>query len=358
MPNVKPEDMRALTRDVFHAAGVPREDAEQAAHLMVLSNIRGHDSHGVRQIPRYLERLREKSIVAGKGLTIERETPSLAVANGNRNFGHVAATHAMRLAIGKAKNVGVAAVAVHNLNHIGRVGAYPEMAAEEGLVGLLFVASRGGDMAQVPFGGIEPRLATSPISAAFPLPGSGPVLLDFATSVVAANKVRQARDRQKPAGPNWLIDREGNAVDDPKLYMEHKASLLPLGGVAAHKGYGLAVLSTIMGGILSGGGTLASDLPIIGHDNLTFMIVLDPLAFVDKTFYEREIQKLVDYLRATKVRPGDPAVQVPGEYEENWKRKVEAQGIEIEQPVWDNIAKAAESVGVPMPQPIPAQPAR
>ena len=210
-------------------------------------------------------------------------------------------------------------------------------------------------MAQVPFGGIEARLATAPISAGFPMPGEGPILLDFATSVVAANKVRQARDRAKPAGPEWLIDKQGNPVDDPKMYMEHKASLLPLGGVSAHKGYGLAVLSTILSGILSGGGTLASDLPLIGLDNFTFMIVLDPFAFVTHEFYEREIKRLVEYLRFTKVRPGDPPVQVPGEYETAWQRKVEAEGIEIEQPVWNGIAKAAQSVGVALPQPIPAR---
>ncbi len=355
MPKVKPEEMRTLTRDVFEAAGVPRKDAELAAHLMVLSNIRGHDSHGVRQIPRYLGRVQEKSIVAGKELTIERDTPSLAVLNGNRNFGHVAATRAMEMAIGKARSVGVASVAIHNLNHIGRVGAYPEMAAANNMIGLCFVASRGGDMAQVPFGGIEAKLATSPIAAGFPLPGEDPILLDFATSVVAANKVRQANDRAKPAGPDWLIDHAGKSVDDPKMYMEQQASLLPLGGVAAHKGYGLAVLVTILSGILSGGGTLASSLPNLGHDHLTLMIVLDPFAFVDREFYEREIKALTAYLRATKVRPGDAPVQMPGEYEANWQRKVEAEGIEIEQPVWDNIVKAAESVGVAVPQPIPAR---
>ncbi|MBI4083085.1 MAG: Ldh family oxidoreductase [Candidatus Lambdaproteobacteria bacterium] len=355
MPKAKPEELRALTRDVFHAAGVPREEAEQVAHLMVLSNIRGHDSHGVRQIPRYLQRVQEKSILAGKGVTVEKDTPSLAILNGNRSFGHFAATHAMKLAIAKARKVGIAAVGVHNLNHIGRVGAYPEMAAAEGLIGMCFVASRGGDKAQVPFGGIEPRLATAPISVGIPVTGKQPILLDFATSVVAANKVRQALDRKKPAGDGWLIDAAGKPVSDPAQYIAGKAFLNPVGGLAGHKGYGLAVLNTIFAGILTGGGTLASTLPNLGHDNLTMMIVLDPFAFVARDFYDREMTTLVAYLRNTKVRPGDPPVQVPGEYEELYQRKVEAEGIEIEQPVWDAIMKAARSVGVAMPQPIPAR---
>jgi uncharacterized oxidoreductase len=355
MPKVKPDELRTLTRDVFHAAGVPKEEAEQVAQLMVLSNIRGHDSHGVRQIPRYLQRVQEKSITAGKGVTVEKDTPSLAILNGNRSFGHVAATHAVKLAIAKARKVGIAAVGVHNLNHIGRVGAYPEMAAAEGMIGMCFVASRGGDKAQVPFGGIEPKLATSPISVSFPVKGGHPILLDFATSVVAANKVRQALDRKKPAGEGWLIDPAGNPVSDPAQYIAGKAFLNPVGGNAGHKGYGLAVMNAILAGILTGGGTLASNLPVTGHDNLTMMIVLDPFAFVARDFYEREIKTLVDYLHVTKVRPGDPAVQVPGEYEEMYQRKVEAEGIEIEQPVWDAIIKAAQSVGVATPRPIPAR---
>ena len=355
MPKLTPEDMRTLTRDVFQAAGIPRKDAELTAHLMVLSNIRGHDSHGIRQIPRYLERLRNKVILPGKDVTVVRDTPSLAVLDGNRNFGHVAATRAMEMAIEKARNMGVAAVAVHNLNHIGRVGAYPEMAAAENMIGLCFVASRGGSTAQVPFGGIDARLATAPIAAGFPMAGEEPIVLDIATSVVASNKVRQALDRDKPAGPDWLIDTQGNPVDDPKMFMERKAWLLPLGNQSGHKGYGLAVLCTILSGILSGGGTLGSDPHLVEYENHTFMIVLDPFAFVTQEFYEREIKQLVAYLRATEVRPGDPPVQVPGEYETACQREVEAEGIDIEQPVWDGIVEAAESLGVAVPQPIPAR---
>jgi uncharacterized oxidoreductase len=354
MPKIKADAMRALTRDVFHAAGLPKDAAEQVAKLMVLSNVRGHDSHGVRQIPRYLQRIRDKDILTDVKIVVEKETPSTATLNAGNTFGHLGATRAMELAIAKAKQTKISAVCVHALNHIGRVGGYPEMAAAEGLIGLCFVSSHNGEKSQTPFGGIDSRMGTNPISAGFPFPGANPVLLDFASSVVAANKIRQALDRKKPAGPGWIIDRAGKPVDDPQMFIDGKALLLPVGGNQGHKGYGLAVMNEILSGILSGSGTNATAAKG-KFDNVAFMIVIDPLAFVSRDYYNREIKAFIDYLRASKVRPGDPSVQAPGDYETHVQEIVDAEGIEIEQPVWDSIVKAAQSVGVAVPQPIPAR---
>lgn len=353
MPIVRAEALRALTQDCFQAAGCPSGDAELIARLMVLSNLRGHDSHGVRQMPRYLRNIQDGHTMPHTEMTVVRDTPSLAILDANRAMGHVAATRAMELAISKARQMHISAVGVRNLDHIGRIGAYPEMAAEQGMVGLCFTATLGPASIVTPYGGVQGRFATNPISACFPVPQGDPVLLDFATSVVAANKIRQALDRGKEADEGWMIDRQGRPVRDPQAFIDREAVMLPLGGPRGYKGYGLAVLVEILAGILTGAGTFATLRDRSNTNNVSFLIVIDPTALVSREYYEREILSLVDYLHDTEVRPGDPPVLIPGEYEGNQQRQREVEGIVIEEPVWNAIHEAAANLGVAVPVPVP-----
>lgn len=353
MPTVQAGPLRALTKDCFQAAGCPPEDAELIARLMVLSNLRGHDSHGVRQMPRYLANIRAGSIVPGAELTVVSDAPAMAILDANRAMGHVAATRAVETAIAKARETRISAVGVRNLDHIGRIGAYPEMAVAEGMIGLCFTATLGPANIVTPFGGVQGRFATNPISAGFPNPLGDPILLDFATSVVAANKIRQAKDRGMEAGEGWMIDAAGNSVRDPQAFIDRKAAMLPLGGERGYKGYGLAVMVEILAGVLTGTGTFATLQDRENTNNVTLLIVIDPAGFVPEAFYGREIRALVEYLHGTAVRPGDPPVMIPGEYEENHQRERERQGIPIEEPVWQTIQAAAASLKVALPAPLP-----
>jgi uncharacterized oxidoreductase len=353
MPTVSADTLRDLTEACFRAAGCPPEDAAQIARLMVLSNLCGHDSHGVRQIPRYLDNIRKGTIVPGAEMTVVTETPTIAILDANRSMGHIAATRAAELCIAKARENRISAVGVRNLDHIGRVGAYPEMAVAEGMVGLCFTATLGRGNIVTPFGGIQGRYATNPLAAGFPNPDGYPILLDFATSVIAGNKIRVAFDRGKQTGEGWLIDLEGNPVRDPQAFLERKAVVLPLGGPEqGYKGYALAVMVEILAGILSGAGTFATLQDRERTNNVSFLITIDPLAFVSQEFYQREIRALVEYLHGTKVRPGDPPVMIPGEFEERNRRQREAEGIEIEEPVWQAIQEAAARLSVAIPTPV------
>ena len=352
MPVFSKAELEAFTGRVFEGAGFPAQQAGLIGRLIVQANLCGHDSHGVRQIPRYLQRIDKGEIVPGATVEIVRESPTTAVLDGNRTLGHVAAARAMELAIAKARDAHICTVAVRNIDHIGRVGAYPEMAAEAGMVGMAFVGAQGPGRSVAPFGGIAGRLGTNPWSAAFPNRAGAPILLDFATSVVAANKIRQAHDRGEQTGEGWLIDLDGNPTRDPQLYLDGKAVLQPLGGGRGHKGYGLAVVAEILAAVLSGAG--AAQTPREMTDNSTLFIVIDPTPFIDPEGYDAQLSALVDHLRATPTRPGDPPVQLPGDYEQNHRRKRESEGIHIEAPVWNNIQQAAEARQVPLPVPAPA----
>lgn len=354
MPTFSAADLRTLIAQCFMKVAVPPEDAEQTARLMVEANLTGHDTHGVRQTPRYVGLIETGLIRAGAPLTVIQETPATALLDGHHNLGYVAATRATEKAIEKARQTRLSAVAIRNLNHVGRVGAYAEMIAAAGFVGLVFVnaQSRRGSLV-TPFGGLAARLGTNPLAAGFPNPAGDPILLDFATSAVAANKIRQAKSRGKPAGEGWMVTREGVPTTNPDDFIEGRALMLPLGGQQGHKGYALGVMVDLFSGILAGAGTTLHPSPDL--NNGTFIICVDPEAFIARAQYEKDVAEYVDYLHATPTLPGAPPVQVPGDYEARHRRQRLKDGITVEPAVWEEVRACAERLGVGVPAPLAAR---
>ena len=349
MPRFTADSLRLLTAACLQKVDVPGEDATLTARLMVEANLTGHDTHGVRQLPRYVNLIREGTIVAGAPVTMVRETPTTAVLDGHHGLGYVGATRAAELAIEKCRETRLSAVSVRNLNHVGRVGAYPEMIAAAGLVGLVTVNAQAHGTVVMPFGGLAPRMGTNPMGAAFPNAGGPPILLDFATSAVAANKIRQAESRGKPTGESWIVRKDGTPTTDPADFLEGLAMLRPLGGAEGHKGYALAVMVDILSGILAGAGTAVA--PGKALNNGTFVICIDPEAFVDRERYQEDLTGLVDYLHATPTAEGDPPVMLPGEFEARNRVHRSKAGIELEPDVWDGLQACAREWEVPLPEP-------
>ena len=350
MPTFTAESLRVMSTDFFHAAGFPQGEAEIIGRLLVEANLTGHDTHGVRHLAPYLERIRNGQIAAGAPVTVIQETPTTALLDGHRTLGHVAATRATEVVIQKAREQRVAAVAVRNLEHVGRVGAYPELAAREGLACIAFVNAQGRGLQVTPFGGIERRMGTNPLSIAFPNPGGDPYLLDMATSAIAANKARQAIDRGYPLKPDLILNAQGEPSTDPSDLIDKQGMLLPLGGTQGHKGFGLGVMVDFFSGILGGAGTA------IVHDGLlnngTFLIAVDPGAFVDEKTYADQARALAKYLQDTRTPAGAPPVMLPGEFESRNRRARLESGIELEPPVWKSIQQVLAGLRVAEPKPI------
>jgi len=353
MPLLHAPEIRAFAGECFARAGFPRPEADLIARLLVEANLTGHETHGIRQLPRYLKAARSGEIVAGAPVTVLQETPATALLDAHHTLGFVGATRAVELAVAKARETRVAAVAVRNLNHVGRVGAYPEMAAAQGFVCLAFTNAQGSGKSVAPFGGMGRLVGTNPLAAAFPSSHGFPILLDFATSATAANKIRVAFTRGKPTGPGWLVDDRGHPTSDPKVFMDGHGSQVPLGGEQGHKGFGLAVMVDILGGILAGSG--AAPAPTTVLNNGTFLVCIDPSAFVAKDHYERQLGELIDYLHAAPPAPGKAGVILPGEYEHRNRLKHSREGFEVEEEIWRSIVEAARTVQVPPPPLAPAQ---
>jgi uncharacterized oxidoreductase len=246
--------------DIFVAAGCSDEEGRRVATHLVAANLTGHDSHGVIRVPRYVQMKQDGAIHADRTVKVLVDTPVLAVVDGQYGFGQTVATQAVKIGIDKCKAMGLAAVALRNAGHIGRVGDWADMAAEAGLVSVHFV-NAAGSLLVAPFGGVGRVLSTAPYCVGIPRPDAPAVILDFATSVVAEGKVMVASLGGKKLPGDALIGPDGKESDDPHLlYGDYGpgGDRKPGAGAGAirafgdHKGSGLAVICELLGGALTG----------------------------------------------------------------------------------------------------------
>jgi hydroxycarboxylate dehydrogenase B len=341
--------LHALVESIWQAAGsTPREATLVADHL-VEANRAGHDSHGVGMIPRYIRACREGELKLNAHVQLVRDAGAVLTIEGARGFGQVIAFEAMERGIERAKQIGICAVGLRNAHHIGRIGHWAEQCARAGLVSFHFV-NVAGDPLVAPFGGIDRRFGTNPFCAAFPREGRAPLVLDFATSAVAAGKVRVAFNKgiESPAGA--LIDVDGRPTRDPgALFSEgqHGALLAFGGAVAGHKGSGLAAMCEIFAGALSGGFTSRTETIVTSNAivNCMLSVVIDPAAF-DAPNKDREADAFVDWLKATRRVEGVDEVLLPGEREDAIRRERTAKGIPVDLTSWTQIIDAARAAGM------------
>src|SRR5438874_8855633 len=241
--------LHGIALRVFEAAGSDRAEAQIIADHLIEANLRGHDSHGVGLIPNYLQHLANGTVFANRKGRIVSEDGSLIVYDGERAWGQIAAREAVMVGIAKARETGVAVVALRNPHHIGRVGTYGEMCAEAGLVSIHFVNVTDARPAVAPWRGTDARLSTNPVCIAIPGPDpERPIILDMATSTIAMGKVRVARNKGEGLKPGILIDGEGKPTTDPgAMYRQPRGALMTFG---EHKVYALALVCQLPAGAL------------------------------------------------------------------------------------------------------------
>ena len=317
------------------------------ARLLVEANLCGHDSHGVMQIPGYLEAHGERLIRPGVHFTRERDTPATALLNGHWGFGHRLAHEAMQLAIAKARQCAISAVGAYHCYHVGHLGVYVQLAAEAGMVGIMAVNDGGGGQRVVPFGGIAGRLSTNPLAVGLPTGTAAPFVLDISSSVVAEGQVR-LRQRQGGSVPlGWMIDMLGRATSDPEAFSRQTGHLLPLGGDVGHKGYGLGLAVEVLAGILGRAGH--SRAPVPPYNNGLFIIVVDIGRFLDLAEFTTEVQQLIAYIKSAPPASGVAEILYPGERAARTRRDRLRYGIDIDPETWHRLHNLARARGIPVP---------
>ncbi|HXW23371.1 MAG TPA: Ldh family oxidoreductase, partial [Xanthobacteraceae bacterium] len=327
MARIPADRLKQIGQALLAAAGAAPAEAETVARHCVGANLVGHDSHGIIQIPTYIDRIKAGHIVPGAPWTIVQETPVTTVVDGHWGFGYVVNERAMRLTIDKAQKSGVAATTVFRQGHIGRCAAYSLMAAQAGMIGLTTADSGRSPKAVAPFGGREARLGTNPIAIAVPSDLEAPLYLDMATSAAAAGKVNLALARGEEVPPGWIIDRDGHETTDPRA-LKAGGALLPFGGSEGHKGYGLSVIVEILCGLLTGLGFGVE--PTGRHNDGVFMAAFKVDAFRPLADFKRDVADFARYLKATKPAAGANEVYYPGELEHMREQDRLKNGVEIE----------------------------
>src|SRR5437879_4512519 len=230
MRMVDVETLERITRDIFVARKAPSADASWIASLLVHANLRGHDSHGVIRIPHYVHALKTGEVNPTPSIKTELETPTIARLDGDKGFGQVVARHGITLAIAKARAQGLSAVTLRRTNHVGRLADYAEMAAVQGLIGMLGVNAPTA-LNVAPWGGAARRLGTNPHAVAVPGPNATVAMShDFATSVVAEGKLKVKFNRGEKVAPGIMRNGRGEPSTDPReYYTDPPGSLITAG---------------------------------------------------------------------------------------------------------------------------------
>jgi len=336
--------------EIFQRVGSSPEEARAVAASLVDANLTGHDSHGVLRVPRYVDWVRSGDTVPNQTIARLVDTPVIAVLDGRHGFGQIVAPEAVDIGVAKAKAAGLSAVALRNSGHVGRVGEWAERAAAAGMISIHFV-NAAGSILVAPFGGVERRLSTAPFAVGIPREGADPVVLDFATSLVAEGKVNVASFGGKPLPPDALIGPDGALSGDPALLYGplagegHRNHALGLGAIRAfgeHKGSGLALICELLGGSLTGNGATE---PNRKFANGMFSLYLDPDQIDPSHVFDADMARYLAWFREAKVAPGE-AVLTPGEPERMARAKRMATGVPLPEEAWEAILASARSVGV------------
>ena len=343
--------LQQFTEDVFLACRTPRAEAAIVAEHLVTANLMGYDTHGVIRVPQYLEHVRQGVIVPGAPIHIQQETATTAVVECGWNFGQVGGRRAMELAVEKARQQHVATVVVRHANHAGRLGSYTQQAAEQGMLAIAVCNSPIHGHFVLPWGGTEGRLATNPISFAFPGNPHGPILADFSTAESSEGAIRLHLNLGKPVPSGWIVDSGGTPTSDPAaFYGPPKGAILPFGGSKGYRGFALAILVEVLGGILGGSSTLMKQ-----PGNGLGFIVLDIGAFLDPEHFNTLVGEMRDYIKSSPPAPGHDEVFLPGEPDYRNMERRRRDGISIDGNTWEQIVAAASAVGVGSPE-LPDQP--
>ncbi len=360
--NIEANVLQDFVRDIFVGAGCSAEEGGRIAKYLVGANLVGHDSHGVVRVPRYVQSKLDGNIKGDQKVDILIDTPVLAVVDGKSGYGQTVTPQAVEIGVAKCKQMGLSAVALRNAGHLGRVGDWAELAAEAGLISIHFV-NASGSILVAPFGGADRRLSTAPYCVGIPRPGERPIILDFATSVVAEGKVLVASQGGKPLPENALISPDGKMSVDPyELYGDYEptGARNPRAGKGAirafgdHKGSGLALICELLGGSLSGTGA-TKDAPHTYNGMLS--IYIDPARFDPEGFFPKDVKRYVRFMKESKpIKPG-AEILVPGEPEDRNRAERLQSGIPLPGDTWAALVAVARNVGVVPPNRIAAEPA-
>jgi len=350
---VRVDSLRDFVVKVFQKVGVPEDDAATIADVLIASDRRGIGSHGVARLSRYVKGIKDGVMIPKPEIKVVHETPITAVVDGGGGLGQPVGVWAMNYCIKKAKEQGLAFVAVRNSNHYGIAGYYAMMALKEGLIGISMTNTAP---LVLPTFGKEAVIGTNPIAIAIPTGEEKPFVFDGATSTVTRGKLEDYDRYNKPIPLTWATDAQGNPTSNPREVLENLlerggGGLLPLGGAkeeeGGHKGYGLAVLVDIFTGVLSGG--LYGPLPYKDKKAPSgvchFFGAIKIESFIPEEQFKKSMDNFINILKNSKKAEGKDRIFVAGEKEFEFEEKYREE-VALYYKVAENLRSIGSELGV------------
>ena len=333
------EDLEAFCAAAFADLGVAHSSAELLAGILVEAELRGHASHGVRLVAYYAPRVKAGTINAKPKVRMLRESPVSVLVDADYGFGGIAATRALERCLIKAGTSGIGVAGVYNSSHLFIPAHYVLRAARQGYIA---ICSSVAQAIMSPTGGLGRVLGNNPWAYGIPVGDMDPLVLDIAPSASFA-KVRMHAAADTPLPDGWALDKDGNPTTDPQAALA--GTLVPLGD---HKGYGLAMVSDILGSVLTGG-----DFgPDRGHEGKVghFLLVMDPSLFMAHPDFAQRMTEYVSSIKASPRRPGVDEIFYPGERAGRLEREARARGVHpLPRIVWEPMQQVAAELGICLP---------
>lgn len=327
--------LHALTRRLFEGVDAPRHVADVIAEMLVGANLRGHDSHGILRVPGYLQGIHNDGGYTAHEPTFTERTSRIAICDGDGGSGLYTAKKATEYAIEKAKELETYRVCVTSMGHIGRLGAYAEIAAEAGCIGIITSGSGGPGKGRIlPYGGSTPALGTNPMAIGVPTGDEAPFVIDYATSAIAAGKMFFAETQGKDLREDCIVDKDGQPTVRVQDYYDG-GNLLAFG---KHKGYAMSLVVSLLGG-LTGGFDLEAQT--MGG---CLIQIMDVNAFTPLNGYQDGVRAFLDDIKGTPPASGFDQVLVPGDPEDIARRDRLANGIEVWDMTIDEIKEWADKL--------------
>jgi L-2-hydroxycarboxylate dehydrogenase (NAD+) len=342
--NVPSRATQALIKDAFVASGLPEADAAKCAELMTEADLIGADGHGIFRLPQYIRRLRAGGFNKHPHIMVTKSAPATALVDGDNGMGHLVMSRATSEAIAMAKETGVSWVGVRRSNHAGPAGLYAEMPAQHGMVGLYAAVANANHMGT--WGGTDLLLGTNPLAIGVPS-GTGPLVLDIATSIVAYGTVKKYAQRGLAMPEGWFVNAEtGAPITDANR--SHEGLLLPMG---EYKGSGLALMLGLIAGVLNGAAFGRDVVDFNADDNSAtntghFIVAIDIPRFVPLATFKSEVDRHIGDLRASKRLPGVDEIRLPGDRRGECRTERLRDGVPMAKPLVALLDKLAGELNI------------
>ncbi len=338
--------LRTTVAQIFEKMGVTPEDAAAGADVLTMTDLRGVETHGVSNMLRaYVRDYQAKKLDPRPGWRLVRESPGTAVIDAEQRLGIMVGPRAMRLAMEKARSVGVGVVTVYNAGHFGAIGHFAMQAAQADMVGVCFT---GAGLSVVPTFASKPMIGTNPIAVAAPARHEAPLLFDAATSAIAGNKIRLAMRVGSPLLPGWITEKDGTPIMEEKpVFDRDDFYQAPLGGTreqGSHKGFGLALMAEVLSTMLAGA---IPTMLIPGSGSKNHFAAYHIEAFTDLEQFKTTMDDMLRTLRTAAPAPGQERVLYPGLSEAEEVQARQARGIPLHREVIEWFGGCTAELGLP-----------